>query len=178
MKYFELTLNRDTYKTAPKLINWYRVQDVRLIKWESYHKLQKRQIYNIEPSPKIVFTDIVSFPFLLVSSMVKNTIAMYGDEVVFKEIILMDSQNELEQVYYLPVMRENFEIELSYMKRNANMDYHKNLPQWVGKRNIFWVSQKGERHTIINLDLAESLLHRNAIGLQLKEVRLTTKGNV
>ena len=83
MKYFELTLDRDTYKTAPKLINWYRVQDVRLIKWESYHKLQKRQIYNIEPSSETIFTDIVSFPFLLVSTMVKDVIEMYGDEVIF-----------------------------------------------------------------------------------------------
>ena len=89
MKYFELTLDRDTYKTAPKLINWYRVQDVRLIKWESYHKLQKRQIYNIEPSSETIFTDIVSFPFLLVSTMVKDVIEMYGDEVIFREIILI-----------------------------------------------------------------------------------------
>lgn len=178
MKYFELTLDRDTYKTAPKLINWYRVQDVRLIKWESYHKLQKRQIYNIEPSSETIFTDIVSFPFLLVSTMVKDVIEMYGDEVIFREIILMDSQNEIEQVYYLPVMRENLKTELSYMMNNDNMDYHKNSPQWIAKKNIFWVSQKGERHTIISLDLAESLLHRGAIGLQLKEVRLITKDNV
>lgn len=121
MKYFELTLDRDTYKTAPKLINWYRVQDVRLIKWESYHKLQKRQIYNIEPSSETIFTDIVSFPFLLVSTMVKDVIEMYGDEVIFREIILMDSQNEIEQVYYLPVMRENLETELSYMMNWHNL---------------------------------------------------------
>lgn len=177
MKYFELTLNRDIYKTAPKLINWYRVQDVRLIKWETYHKLQKRQIYNIEPSSETIFTDIVSFPFLLVSPMVKNVIKMYGDEVIFREIILMDSQNEIEQVYYLPVMRENLEIELSNIMKNDNLNYHKNLPQWIVNKNIFWVSQKGERHTIISLDLAESLLHRGAIGLQLKEVRFITKDN-
>ncbi len=175
MKYFELTLDRDTYKTAPRLINWYRVQDVQLIKWESYHKLKKRQIYNIEPSLETIFTDIVSFPFLLVSSMVKDTIRLYGDEVVFKEIILLDSKNELEQVYYLPVMQENCEIELVHIMRNDHMDFHKNIPQWINGRNIFWIKQKGERHTIINLDLAESLLRRNAIGIQLKEVRLTIK---
>jgi len=175
MKYFELTLDRDTYKTAPRLINWYRVQDVQLIKWESYHKLKKRQIYNIEPSLETIFTDIVSFPFLLVSSMVKDTIRLYGDEVVFKEIILLDSKNELEQVYYLPVMQENCEIELLHIMRNDHMDFHKNIPQWIDGRNIFWIKQKGERHTIINLDLAESLLRRNAVGIQLKEVRLTIK---
>jgi len=111
----------------------------------------------------------------LVSSMVKDTIRLYGDEVVFKEIILLDSKNELEQVYYLPVMQENCEIELLHIMRNDHMDFHKNIPQWIDGRNIFWIKQKGERHTIINLDLAESLLRRNAVGIQLKEVRLTIK---
>ena len=45
MKYFDLALDSGIYKTAPRLVNWYGVQDVRLIKWETYHKLQNRQIY-------------------------------------------------------------------------------------------------------------------------------------
>ncbi len=174
MKYFELTLDSNIYKNTPRLINWYGVQDVRLIKWETYHKLQNRQIYNIEPSLETVFTDIVSVPFLLVSPMVRDTIKMYGDKVVFKEIILVDSKNQQEHIYYLPVMEENPDIGMFYMTRNNKRD-NKGFHQWMNERNIFWIRQKGERHTIISLDLAESLLRRNAVGLALKEVRMAAK---
>ncbi len=174
MKYFELALDSAIYKTAPRLVNWYGVQDVRLIRWETYHKLKKRQIYNIEPSPETVFTDIVSVPFLLVSPMVRDTIMMYGDRVVFKEIILVDAKNQREQIYYLPVMEENPDIGMFCAAEDIKRDY-KDLPQWMNERNIFWIRQKGERHTIISLDLAESLLRRNAVGLALKEVRLAAK---
>lgn len=175
MKYFDLTLDSDIYKTAPRLIDWYGVQDVRLIKWESYHKLKKRQIYTIEPSLETIFTDIISVPFLLISQKVKDTIKMYGDEVVYKEVILLDKKNEWEQVYYLPIMEENCEIEMTYMERDEDRLFHKDLPQWIDGRNIFWITQKGERHTVINLDLAESLLRRNVMGLDLKEVRFSVK---
>lgn len=174
MKYFDLALDSGIYKTAPRLVNWYGVQDVRLIKWETYHKLQNRQIYNIEPSQETVFTDIVSIPFLLVSQMVKDTIKMYGDRVVFKETILVDSKNQREQVYYLPIMEENPDIGMADITGDKKRDY-KDIPQWVNERNIFWIRQRGEQHTIISLDLAESLLRRNAVGLALKEVRLAAK---
>jgi len=173
MKYFELTLNSVIYKNAPSLINWYGIQDVRLIKWDSYHKLKNRNIYTIESSTETVFTDIISFPFLLVSSKVKDTIQMYGDKVVFKETILLDAKNQTDKVYYLPVMQENSKIKLAYAMKTKNSVCNKNVPEWVNERNIFWISEKGKRHTIINLDLAESLLRRKAIGLQLKEVHLT-----
>lgn len=47
------------------------------------------------------------------------------------------------------------------------------VPEWVGERTIFWVKKNEKRYTIINLDLAESLLRRNAVGLELKEVQLS-----
>lgn len=40
---------------------------------------------------------------------------------------------------------------------------------------IFWVNDSKKRHTIISLDLAESLLRRDVFGLGLKEVELFRK---
>lgn len=174
MKYFELKLDNVNFTGAPRLINWYGVQDVRLIKWESYHKWKNRQVYSIDPSPHTIFTDIVSSPFLLVSPMVKDTIRMYADEVVFKEVILLDSVNEFDKVYYLPIMRENNEIEFQFREKNDRHLNQKGTPEWIKERNIFWITNKGTRHTIINLDLAESLLRRQAMGIQLKEVQFNT----
>ncbi len=173
MKYFEIKLDSDNYVDAPRLINWYKIQDVRLIRWETYHKLKNRLIYNIDSSEYIVSTDIISFPFLLVSPMVRETIKMYGDKVVFKETILLNVEKDFEQVYYLPVMEESEQIKLSYVGKNESYSQKEKVPEWAVERNIFWVRKKEKRHTIISLDLAESLLRRNAIGVELKEVFLS-----
>lgn len=172
MKYFEMTLDNAVFPNAPRIINWYGVQDVELIKWETYHKLKNRQIYMIEPSEQRIFTDIITFPFLLVSDLMKDTIKMYPDEVVFKETILMDTEHQVEKSYYLPIMQENKEITLSYRGESAPPVKDAKVPEWSRDKNIFWILDKQKRHTIISLDLAESLLRRNIIGMQLKEVYL------
>lgn len=173
MKYFELKLDNTNFIEAPDLINWYGIQDIRLIKWESYHKLQKRLVYKINPTENIIFTDIISFPFLLVSPMVRDTIKMYGDKVVFKEVILLSAEKGFEEVYYLPIMEESDQIKLLYVEKRQNYIQKIKVPEWVGERTIFWVKKNEKRYTIINLDLAESLLRRNAVGLELKEVQLS-----
>ena len=173
MKYYELKLDNTNFIEAPALIDWYGIQDVRLIKWETYHKLKNRLVYRINPAEKIVFTDIISFPFLLVSPLVRSVIKMYGDKVVFKEVILLSAEKDFEEVYYLPIMEESDQINMLYVKKNQNYIQQAKKPEWVGERNIFWVKKNGKRHTIISLDLAESLLRRNAVGLELKEVFLT-----
>lgn len=173
MKYYELKLDDTNFIEAPDLIDWYGIQDVRLIKWETFHKLKNRLVYRIKPAGNIIFTDIISFPFLLVSPMVRAVIEMYGDKVVFKEVILISAEKEVEEVYYLPIMEESNQINMLYVKKEQNYIKQTKIPEWVGERNIFWVKKNEKRHTIVNLDLAESLLRRNAVGLELKEVFLS-----
>lgn len=176
MKFFEISVD-DSCKTVPQIMNWYEEIKVRLISWETYHKLPKRKVLMITPSPATNFTDIVSFPFLLVSPMIKEVIRLYGDEVVFREIILLDIKNKLEKQYYLPVMEENCDIELINLQSKGYMITEKlEIPAWVEGRNIFWVKYKEKRHTIVSLDLAESLLRRNAAGIGLQEVILNEVG--
>lgn len=42
----------------------------------------------------------------------------------------------------------------------------------VVNSNIFWITDMIKRHTIISLDMAESLLRREVFGLGIKEVEL------
>lgn len=175
MKYYELKLDSVNFSEAPRLIDWYGIQDVRLINWENYHRLKKRTVYSVAFTENIVFTDVISIPFLLVSPMVRDTINIYGDIMVFKEIILLNIEKNFEEVYYLPIMQESDQIKLSYEGNKENCKQQVKVPEWVGERNIFWVTQNEKRHTIINLDLAESLLRRSAIGLDLKEVFLSER---
>lgn len=176
MKYFDISVN-DSYRTSPQITNWYEEIKVRLINWETYHKLPRRKVLMITSSPNTIFTDIISFPFLLVSPMIKEVIRLYRDEVVFKEIMLLDIKNKLEKQYYLPVMEESSDIELINLKGRETIVTEKiKTPAWVEGRNIFWVKYKEKRHTIVSLDFAESILRRNAVGIGLQEVILSQGG--
>lgn len=42
-------------------------------------------------------------------------------------------------------------------------------------RNLFWVRDSKKRHIILSLDMAESLIRRNIMGLGLCEVELYNK---
>ncbi len=171
MKYFEITLDRDSYRSAPQIINWYERINVRLINWECYHLLPDRKILPISPSPDTIFTDIVTSPFLLVSPVVKDVIRMYGDDVVFKEIILSDSSNKIYCQYYLPIMEIRHNVRLSYVRAGGeNKIEGGNASRQDKLGNIFWLKDKGAKQTIINLDMAESLLRRNVKGIKLREI--------
>ena len=44
------------------------------------------------------------------------------------------------------------------------------------RSNLFWVRDAKKRHTIISLDMAESLIRRNVIGLGLQNLDLNKDG--
>jgi len=175
MKYFELTGNT-RYKFAPRLVNWYGAFDVRNIRIEKFYKLPKQHLFKIESSENTIFTDAVFFPFLLVSQMVRDVIKMYGDAAFYREIILLDSEAAKSQLYYLPVFEETSELQIGYKTFDhgiCTIEKEKDKKQIVSlDRNIFWIDDRRKRHTIISQELAESLLMRNAIGIDLQEVIL------
>lgn len=175
MKYFEI---QDTpeLKYAPQIKNWYGKFDVRDIKLESYPKLPERQLFIIEPSENTIFTDIILSPFLLVSPKVMHVIKMYKDCCFYRDIILLDQLKKKSQLYYLPVFNETNSILVAEKKYKDGLCVFDSTKQKVDKvivnKNIFWANDSIKRHTIISLDLAESLIRREIFGLGIREVEL------
>lgn len=91
MKYFKLQETPE-FKYGPQIKDWYGTFDVRDIRMETFPKLPKRQVYAVEPLKTVIFTDIVLFPFLLVSPMVKKVIEMYKEQSFFREIMLLEQK--------------------------------------------------------------------------------------
>lgn len=178
MKYFELT-GHPRYKFTPRLVNWYNEFDVRDIRIDRFYKLPERHLLTVESSDKMKFSDAIFFPFLLVSQMVKNVIKMYGDAAYFREIMLLDPRLGKSQLYYLPVFEETSELQFVYKtfdRGNVKIESPENSCNIVTlDRNIFWINGHKKRHTIISLDLAESLLRREASGVDLREVVIYRK---
>lgn len=178
MKYFEIQ-DSPELKYAPQLKDWYGKFDVRDIRLDRFPKLPDRQLFVVEPSENMVFTDIILFPFLLVSPTVREVIEMYRERCFFRSIILLDQQKNESKLYYLPVLDETSDIQFRNIQyqngiRMPNEKKMQGQPTYIS-RNLFWVCDSIKRHTIVSLDMAESLIRRGVTGLGLCETELYEK---
>ena len=177
-KYFEL---QDTpeLKYAPRVKNLFGKFDIRDIKLDTYPKLPKRQVFFIEPSEKNIFTDIILSPFLMISPTVMDVIRMYKEVCFYREVILIDQMQRKSQLYFLPVFDETKALQAVGKEYSHGICVSKPAGQQgenvAVDKNIFWVRDSFRRHTIISLELAESLIQREVFGLGLKEVELYRK---
>lgn len=180
MKYFEIQ-DSPELKYAPRLKDWFGRFDVRDICPLGFPKLPERELFFIEPSENTLFTDIILFPFLLISPMVLDVIKMYREVCFHREIILLDQQSGLSKIYYLPVFDETRSVFLVEKQYKNGISLSELPPLGNSKRihtdrNIFWVRDTKKRHIVISLDMVESLIRRNVTGLGLREVMLYQTG--
>ena len=168
MKYFEIQ-EAPELKYAPQLENWYGKFDVRDIKLEGFPRLPDRQLFTIKPSDRTIFTDIIQSPFLLLSLKVTEVIKMYRERCFCRDVILLDQISGKSELYQLPVFDETDKLSIRERQGGAQSE------TVVLDKHIFWVRDSLKRHTIISLDLAESLLRREVTGLGLKEIELSIK---
>lgn len=173
MKFFELQDNPDL-KYAPRIKNWYGKIDTRDISLAKFPDLPQRQLFILEPAEKIIFTDLILFPFLLVSPSVMSIIQMYREQCFFRDVILLDQVGGESKLYYLPVFNETNKLYVAEKgdKSLKDTDFRLSKRKVYVDNNIFWANDSKKKHTIISLDLAESMLKRNITGLGIKEVEL------
>lgn len=178
MKYFRMTDTTELLN-APKLIDWQGQFDVRDITLKSYPKLPDRQLFFVEPADTLEFTDIIRFPFLLISPRVKDVIKMYRQVCFTKEVVLFERQQGRPELYYLPVFEEIDQMQPVISRYEdgvcISQSGQKSKEKASIEKHIFWLKEGEERHTIVSLDLAESLIRRGITGLGIEEVQLYKK---
>ena len=103
MNYFLIETD-PLYVDAPVLQDWNGKIDRTKIKPGLSHQLPARTILNIYPNAHTTFTDIVDFPFLLLSKVCMDVVKLYEPQIVSKQIILLDTENRNKQTYYLPIL--------------------------------------------------------------------------
>ena len=111
--------------------------------------------------------------------MVKEVIEMYREHCFFRIVILLDQLNKESRLYYLPVLDETNDIQLQRVQYKDGESISETLDAEREKveldRNLFWVKDLKKRHTILSLDMAETLIRRGVTGLGLCEVELYSK---
>lgn len=168
MRYF-LIHTDDQFTTAPNILNWYEKINKHWIKIGDSFRLPQRELLMIESNPATVFTDILSFPFFLVTKKVRKVMEMYAPTTVYKDIVLLDSVNKLVEVYYLPILehvsclaKESVLSPDRSIIKSAVIDTSK-----VGDRSIFFIDDVRNTYVVARLDIVESFLRRGARGIGL-----------
>lgn len=169
MKYFLLSKDK-AFITAPDILNWY--EDLKLIDEKNLYKMEKRKILKIKGEKRRVWTDVISVPNFFVSKKIKEIIEKYDNKIKFKQVILLDSENETKEVYYLPLLEF---IDCLSDKSNIKMNrIEKGVleKEKIKDKIIFRIGDVKNRYVVIRLDLAESILRRNARGISLEEIEV------
>ena len=92
---------------------------------------------------------------------------------------MLDSVRKESRQYFLPVLDETNEIEVEQINYKNGIHVsekaHRDQEILALDRHLFWVRDYQKRHTILSMDMAESLIRRGITGLGLCEVRLYQK---
>lgn len=171
MKYFLLRTD-PLFDTAPDIQNWYQQLDKRNIMGGRSHRIPSRQLMYIRPNENVFFTDVLSFPFFLVTSLIYDVIKLYEPRMLFKEIVLLDNVNANTCIYQLPILKP---IDCLHNSSKLTLDHSKVIhavldADKIGDSCIFQLSGVSDTHVVARLDIVESFLRRGACGIGLEEI--------
>lgn len=175
MRYFLLKTD-PMYSSAPKIMDWYNKVNPKHIHKGASYPIPKRQIIHVESNLNTFFTDIVSSPLFLVSQIVRDTIKMYEPQIIFKEIVLLDRENKLTQLYFLPVFEElrclanesELSLDRSIIKKAVLQE------KAIAGNHIFRIEDVSSTYIVADMDFVESVLRRGAKGISLTELEVST----
>lgn len=173
MKYF-LIEEDDRIINSPRVIGWHNKIDIRNIHPGSAGRLPGRELLFIKENPETIFTDIISNPFFLVSEKVKKVIQMYEPKTIIKELVLLDSKYEKVERYFLPVFEE---LDCLAKESILNLDHNEIkkavlIQERLEGHAIFRIAGVGMQYIVGNLEIVESFLKREVIGMSLKELQI------
>ncbi len=152
--------------------------DIWDIKQDREHNLPGRELLFFHGNPFTTFNDILFQPFLLVSEKIQSVIALYEPDTVFTEIVLMDTFNELAELYFCPELQEvdclteqsRFNPDRSAIKK-AVIDVSK-----IGDKKVFSLAGVQGFHVVGRRDFIESMLSRDIRGLMLLPIETINEG--
>lgn len=178
MKYF--LLHSDPFFTdTPEILDWSGKIDPRDICPSQSYRIKNRQIFEIRPNPNLVFIDVLTSPFLLLSKVCMETIRLYEPKIKAKQIILLDTVTPQRKTYYLPILQSihcltdgsEWNLDKSILRKGV-LD----LSQ-IKDASIFQLADLKTKYTVIRMDVLESILKREVRGIGITPLE-ALKGDI
>lgn len=173
MKYFLLKTDPQ-FHNIPQIQDWFDKIDRRNIRMGESYKIENRQMFFIENNPQIIFPDVLSFPFFMVTEVLRDVILAYEPKTIFKEIVLLEQESAKTCTYFMPILDYIDCLAPSSIltkDRSTIIDAVLDLEKLNGQ-SIFYIASVGNLYTVARLDIVESFLRRGAIALGLMEVNV------
>jgi len=117
-----------------------------------------------------IYPAIIDTPVFLVSDTVKKLLQLYEDSLIFKCTVLANKEGS-QVVYWLTLMDEvNCLSSASEFTKDGSLKKLVIDKEKLQGRKIFRVGGVREKLVVINQDIAESLLRRFLLGIQLTAI--------
>lgn len=178
MKYF--LLHSDPHFTdIPEILDWSGKIDPRNICPDQSYQIKNRQILEIRSNPSLVFIDVITSPFLLLSKVCMEVIRLYEPQTKAKQMILLDTVTPQRKTYYLPILKSiycladgsEWNLDKSVLKKGVI-----DLSQ-IKDTGIFQLADLKTKYTVIRMDILESILKRGVRGVGITPLE-TVKGDM
>lgn len=137
---------------------------------ENAYRIKDTIITHVAPDPDNEFSDYIEFPAILINSKMENIIRLYQPDIIMKTVIVASTTFDKYKIYklLLPNILACAAEESTYYKdrtiKNLVLDKEK-----TNNNKIFLVEDY-QRQLIVTLEVAESILRRRPIGLELKKI--------
>lgn len=168
LKYFILT--NEEKNPLLQIMNVNQSIDIRKLNRKEYQNMPSYVLLNAKLGIDGIFPDIIEKPVLLLSRTAMEVIGLYDSNIPFLFFVLFDTDKEECASYFCPVLEE--EECLAQKPGPGQRELILDRSKMTGIP-LFRIRTGTESAVVIRMDLAESLLERGAIGLNLKEVSLS-----
>lgn len=121
--------------------------------------------------------DFIQSPVYMVSDMVRKVLDMYEDDLIFKKVALINKEKGTEIVYH-QVLMDEIEALSESVERYPDQTEKKIIlsPDKIKEHKVFMLADSRMKDPIVNLDVIESLLKRNPIGIIFQEIEVEKNG--
>lgn len=172
MKYFLVEMDKDF--PVPQMENWYSALNPKLVSQSRYDEIPRSTVIDIKPDIQAFFTDVVSFPYWMITAEAEEILNLYEPLLEFRRIYLVDKLHLKHKAYLLPTLEV---VDCLHERTVYNKDHSA-----VTKPIITCSKTKGKMFfrplgfpntaAVMHIDLVESLLRRKIRGLGLTDIEL------
>lgn len=172
MKYFMAQANKDYYQIQLK--NWYNTMNPKLVSEGRYSEIPESLTFEIEPNEKAFRSEVISFPYFMITAEAKHILTLYDSSLEFCRINLFDTKNEESRQYLLPFLEvvDCLTEETEYNKNKSEVIHAVMSLKKTEHRSLFRPKGFSQQTAAMSLALTESLLRRKIRGLSLTEIEL------
>jgi len=173
MAYFLVSTEMNN-NPMPQIARWFQTIDPRDITPERAGNIPEWTRLSMQSGEMTVFSDVLSMPGFLVSSMVYGVMRLYDPQIPYKRMVLLDKAKKDMALYHLPILPDcNCLLPESELSRDESdiirgvIDLEK-----TGREPVIKLGGVTSTHIAFRLDVVESILRRGAKGLKLTELEV------